>query len=229
MHRERGSSFFELPGNKKAVCSIGLALVASVMLFLCEDPKLLRLDVVVALWAFVFGVGVTQLHRTVPVQSNQKELALQQMYEMELEREIAARRDFEMGLEVQLRRELENGLRSDVDELRRDISTMWQILETWMVTADRGPLRATSVRLKAATPEPQPAEMVQSDCDFSTVHNGSLSSGRHDSTNGSSVGVTALLAVEETTDHNGKTPRARRRRYREDHEDNDVLDRILNR
>ena len=51
-------------------------------------------------------------------------LELRRTYEIELEKEVAARREYELQLEVYLRRELERGLAEDVAALREEVGRM---------------------------------------------------------------------------------------------------------
>src|SRR5512132_2868263 len=96
-----------------------LAGAATVALVLSEDAQTLRLAVVGALWAFVLATLAAPRRRAVAGAEGDgdaeaaapgAELELRRTYEIELEREVAARREYELQLEVYLRRELERGL-----------------------------------------------------------------------------------------------------------------------
>src|SRR6266566_6096544 len=125
--------------------ALGLAGAATAAVVTSEDPRTLRLAVVGALWAFVLAALVAPRRRSEPTPdraadagaSNGKELELRKMYEIELEREVAARREYEMQLEVYLRRELERGLQEDVQTLRDEV----QRLRSEMIDRLDGELR----------------------------------------------------------------------------------------
>ena len=112
-----------------------LAAAATAALVVTQDPKVLRLAVVGALWAFVLAAIAVPRRRSDPVSpvtpaaadaagAPGTEVELRRTYEVELEREVAARREYELQLEVYLRRELEQGLREDVESLRDEIQRL---------------------------------------------------------------------------------------------------------
>ena len=115
-------------GLRVFVLGLGLVFAASAtgVLVVTEDPKLLRLAVVGALWAFVLATIATPRRRVdLPAEfSPQHELELRRTYELELEREVAARREYEMQLEVYLRRELDSGMREQVEALRDEVQRL---------------------------------------------------------------------------------------------------------
>jgi hypothetical protein len=127
------------------VLGFGLAAAATVALVTTEDPQLLRLAVVGALWAFVLGALAVPRRRSMPAEETgpeagldrRAEMELRRSYEVELEREVAARREYELQLEVYLRRELDQGLREHVDTLRQEV----QQLRTELVERLDGELR----------------------------------------------------------------------------------------
>lgn len=120
-------------GRRRArvvLLGLGLCLAAAATggIVVTEDPKLLRLAVVAALWAFVLAAMSTAPRRLPDEQQREltagREAELRRTYELELEREVAARREYEMQLEVYLRRELESGLREQVDALRNEVDRL---------------------------------------------------------------------------------------------------------
>jgi hypothetical protein len=111
-------------GVRGAVLFLGvvMAAVATGFLVVTEDPKLLRLGIVGALWAFVLAaIAVPRRRRDDGGSEQMRELELRRTYELELEREVAARREYEMQLEVYLRRELDRGVREEVESLRQEV------------------------------------------------------------------------------------------------------------
>src|SRR6266536_2332455 len=115
---------------RAAVLFVGLCLAgaATVALLGTTDPRTLRLAVVGALWAFLLAALAVPRRRSVPPGARDllpgREVELRRAYEIELEREVAARREYELQLEVYLRRELEQGMRNDVDSLREEVQRL---------------------------------------------------------------------------------------------------------
>jgi hypothetical protein len=99
-----------------------LAVVATVLVFLTDDPDLLRVAVVAAAWAFVLATFVAGRRRSEQADAAGREAALRRTYEQELEREVAARREYELELENELRRETEDAMRAELDALREELS-----------------------------------------------------------------------------------------------------------
>lgn len=131
---------------------LALAVAATAALVLTEDLQLLRLAVIVALWAFLIAAFVAGQRRTgkdaAPEQG--AEIAVRRSAELELEREVATRREFELRTEVRLRREVEGGLREDVATLRGDLERLRRdILERWdgELRVERVAVRAESTRV----------------------------------------------------------------------------------
>jgi hypothetical protein len=104
-----------------------LAVVATVLVFLTDDPDLLRVAVVAAAWAFVLATVVAGRRRSEQADAAGREAALRRTYEHELEREVAARREYELELENELRRETEGTLRAELDALREELSGVTEL------------------------------------------------------------------------------------------------------
>ena len=103
-----------------------LAVAATGMLVLTDDQRVLRLAVVVALWAFVLGaIAGVRRQPAGPVESPAAaagaEVELRRAYQAELERETEARREFQAQFGADLRRALDEGLRQQVEVLRGDV------------------------------------------------------------------------------------------------------------
>lgn len=99
-----------------------LAVVATLLVFLTEDPDLLRVAVVTAAWAFVLATFVAGRRGNDEGQAAEREAALRRTYEHELELEVAARREYELELENELRREAEDTMRGELDALRHELA-----------------------------------------------------------------------------------------------------------
>jgi hypothetical protein len=108
------------------VAAVAIALASTAAVVLSDDPETLRLAVVGALWAFVLAAFAAPRRREsgAPAGDPGTALELRRTYEIELEREVAARREYELQLEVYLRRELERGLAEDVAALRDEVGRM---------------------------------------------------------------------------------------------------------
>src|SRR4051794_3632102 len=107
------------------VLAVLVALAATVTVVVSDDPETLRIAVAGALWAFVLAAFAAPRRRFDDQPATPgSEVELRRTYEIELEREVAARREYELQLEVYLRRELERGLTEDVAALRDEIGRM---------------------------------------------------------------------------------------------------------
>src|SRR5215212_4016613 len=104
-----------------------LAVVATLLVFLTDDPDLLRVAVVAAAWAFVLATFVAGRRRSEQADAAGREAALRRTYEQELEREVAARREYELELENDLRREAEDTMRTELDALREELSGVTEL------------------------------------------------------------------------------------------------------
>ncbi len=106
--------------------AVAIALASTAAVVLSDDPETLRLAVVGALWAFVLAAFAAPRRRESEPATGDPggALELRRTYEIELEKEVAARREYELQLEVYLRRELERGLAEDVAALRDEVGRM---------------------------------------------------------------------------------------------------------
>jgi hypothetical protein len=107
--------------------AVVIALASTAAVVISDDPQTLRLAVVGALWAFVLAAFAAPRRRSADDDDGDRpgtEIELRKTYEIELEREVAARREYELQLEVYLRRELERGLAEDVAALRDEVGRM---------------------------------------------------------------------------------------------------------
>ncbi|QXQ13639.1 DUF6779 domain-containing protein [Skermania piniformis] len=77
---------------------VALGVAASAVLVFSQSAQMLRIGVVVGLWSAVLGVFAMVRYRRESLADRAKLADLQQVYELELDREIAARREFENRL-----------------------------------------------------------------------------------------------------------------------------------
>ncbi|WP_448611405.1 hypothetical protein [Geodermatophilus sp. URMC 60] len=137
------------PPTLGLVAGAVLAVVATVVVFLTDDPRVLRLAVVAAAWAFVLaalvasrrsagvapadGAGRAAVERAgveragVERAAAEREAELRLAYELELEREVAARREHELRVENDLRRTAEQSMRAELEALRAELAPVSEL------------------------------------------------------------------------------------------------------
>ena len=110
-----------------------LAIVASSALVFTNRVELLKLAVIVALWAAVVAAFVSFIYRRQADLDQAKSRDLKLVYDLQLDREISARREYELSVETQLRRELASELRAqasdEVASLRAELAALRANLE----------------------------------------------------------------------------------------------------
>ncbi len=147
---ERGpAAFSPLRTVALAIGSV-CAVVASVTIFVTENAEYLRIGILVALWGFVLAALAAGRRQTEQVVAANTEVELRKSYEAELEREVAARREYELRLEAQLRREVQEdftaqvgALHEEMIRLRRELSEQWDS----ELRVERMVMRTQSVRM----------------------------------------------------------------------------------
>lgn len=119
-----------------------LGLVASVFLVLSDSLQFIRVGLVVALWAAVLGAWAVGRY-----QARMRDL--RRIYELELEREISARREHELGVEARVRSEL-GADATEMAALRAELTVLRRQLERLFdgdLPAERPALRASAFRV----------------------------------------------------------------------------------
>ena len=110
-----------------------LAIVASSALVFTNRVELLKLAVILALWAAVVAAFVSVIYRRQSDMDQAKVRDLKLVYDLQLDREISARREYELSVETQLRRELASELRAqaadEVAGLRAELAALRANLE----------------------------------------------------------------------------------------------------
>jgi hypothetical protein len=94
------------PGSLLLTALLVLAIVASSALVFTNKVELLKLAVIVALWAAVVAAFVSFIYRRQSDVDQAKSRDLKLVYDLQLDREISARREYELSIETHLRREL---------------------------------------------------------------------------------------------------------------------------
>lgn len=111
---------------------VGCVLVAAAtaIALLTDDARWLKAAVLGAGWACAFALIAEARPRTDPAWTQERVQELRRSYELEVQREVAARREYELQLEVQLRRELDVEMAARVTELRGEIGTLRHELQS---------------------------------------------------------------------------------------------------
>jgi hypothetical protein len=110
-----------------------LAVAAAVVLALgTYDARLLRLGLVAALWAALFGAFAAARMRRDSHSCADRVDQLRTVYQLELEREVAARKEHTLTVERELREQVELSQRREIVELRAELAAMRANLEQWL-------------------------------------------------------------------------------------------------
>ncbi|KUI05767.1 DUF6779 domain-containing protein [Mycobacterium sp. IS-3022] len=121
------------PGWMLLTALLVLAIAASSALVFTNRVELLKLAVILALWAAVVAAFVSVIYRRQSDIDQAKVRDLKLVYDLQLDREISARREYELSLESQLRRELASEVRAqaadEVANLRAELAALRANLE----------------------------------------------------------------------------------------------------
>ncbi len=113
------------------ICSSAVmaAAAAAVLALGVQDPRLLRLGLLAALWAALLGAfAAAQCRREARSCADHVD-HLRSTYQLELEREVSARREHTLTVERELREQAECSQRREIVELRAEIAAMRANLE----------------------------------------------------------------------------------------------------
>ncbi|WP_051637064.1 DUF6779 domain-containing protein [Rhodococcus sp. UNC363MFTsu5.1] len=144
---------------------VALAVIASLFMIFSNSVQLLRVGLVVALWAAVIAAIAMTKYRRESAADKAKVRDLQTVYELQLEREITARREYEMGVEAKVRSEANLDV-SEIAALRAELAALRGSLEVLFegrlpvdrvalqADATRIPELASAARPKTFTPDP---------------------------------------------------------------------------
>jgi Domain of unknown function (DUF6779) len=121
------------PGWLLLTVLLVLAIAASSALVFTNRVELLKLAVILALWAAVVAAFVSVIYRRQSDVDQAKVRDLKLVYDLQLDREISARREYELHVETQLRQELASELRAqaadEVAGLRAELAALRANLE----------------------------------------------------------------------------------------------------
>lgn len=141
-----------------------LAILASSTLVFTNRVELLRLAVILALWAAVVAAFVTVIYRRQSELDQARARDMKFVYDLQLDREISARREYELSVESRLRRTLSREIRAEAaDEmaaLRAELVALRSQLEV-MLGTDLGHRPALESD-RVVIPMPAPPGRVES-------------------------------------------------------------------
>lgn len=129
-----------------------LAVAATVLLVIAEDVRLLRLAVVIGLWsALVAAFGLAWFRRDTKIALLRQE-DVRHTYEIELQREVSARREFEMSFAEETRTEIQAQHSDELVALRTQIERLTDTLSGLLdgnLLFERLTLSAESTRVRS--------------------------------------------------------------------------------
>lgn len=129
------------PGWLLLTVLLVLAIAASSALVFTNRVELLKLAVILSLWAAVIAAFVSVIYRRQSDIDAARARDLKLVYDLQLDREISARREYELSVESHLRRELASELRAqaadEVAALRAELAALRANLEI-LFDADLG-------------------------------------------------------------------------------------------
>ncbi|PHV65207.1 DUF6779 domain-containing protein [Williamsia muralis] len=99
------------------------------MIFTSEMSIAASLAVITALWAAVIGAILVTKYRRQADSADAKARDLRLVYELQLEREISARRQYELGVESQVRKEIGEQSGEELSALKAELQSLRSSLE----------------------------------------------------------------------------------------------------
>ncbi len=127
-----------VPGWPLLTALLVLAIAASSTLVFTDRVELLRLAVILSLWAAVVAAFVTVVYRRQSELDQAKARDMKFVYDLQLDREVSARREYELSVEAHLRRQLARELRAqaadEMSALRSELMSLRTQLEALLGT-----------------------------------------------------------------------------------------------
>jgi hypothetical protein len=163
-----------LLGRPWLIVGFVLTVSATLALVLSNDLRWLRLGIVAALWAALIGAFLAMKYRKHAAQTEDAVAEAQTVYELELEREIAARREFELEIEAETKERADAESRDELDALRAEVVALRESLQSLFggeVFYERVALTAQATRMRSikddrlvtasdSNGKPAPAQLV---------------------------------------------------------------------
>ncbi|MGY1946921.1 DUF6779 domain-containing protein [Nocardia asiatica] len=128
-------------------------LVASVFLIFSNSVQFVRVGLIAALWAAAIGALAATKYRKEADIDKAKVRDLQTVYELQLEREVTARREYELGVEARVRAEV-GADAAELAALRAELTVLRQSLQRLFdgdLPMERPALRAEATRIQELT------------------------------------------------------------------------------
>ncbi|WP_280233384.1 DUF6779 domain-containing protein [Nocardia cyriacigeorgica] len=141
-----------------------LGLVASIFLIFSDSLQFIRIGLVAALWAAVLGALAATKYRKESTIDKAKVRDLQTVYELQLDREISARREYELGVEARVRHEV-GADAAEMAALRAELTVLRESLQRLFdgeLPMDRPALRADATRVQELTGRPAGSANINS-------------------------------------------------------------------
>ncbi|MQA62724.1 MAG: hypothetical protein GEU86_14810 [Actinophytocola sp.] len=137
------------------IAGLTFAVAATGLLVFTEDSRWLRLGIIAGLWAALLGAFLATGYRKQVEKTRESMAEAQAVYELELEREVAARREYELEVELAARRKVDQGDQG-FQELRNEVIALRESLRQLMggeVFYERVALTAQSTRMRSVREE----------------------------------------------------------------------------
>jgi hypothetical protein len=128
--------------------AVAVAVVATLVAVLTTDLSLLRGCVVVAAWAVVGAAWVAVRQATERRAAAGREQELRRAYDREMDLEDAARREYQLALENDLRRQADEALRGELERLRGQTAELTRLREQMSRISGLGDSLAGLARLR---------------------------------------------------------------------------------
>ena len=156
------------PGWLLVTALLVLAILASSTLVFTNRVDLLRLAVILSLWAAVVAAFVSVSYRRQSELDQARARDMKFVYDLQLDREVSARREYELAVEAHLRRQLARELRAQATDemaaLRAELATLRSNLEVMLGTdlGDRPALESEPEAVRAVIEMSAPPGRVES-------------------------------------------------------------------
>ena len=126
------------PGWLLVTALLVLAILASSTLVFTNRVDLLRLAVILSLWAAVMAAFASVTYRRQSELDQARARDMKFVYDLQLDREVSARREYELAVEAHLRRQLARELRvqaaDEMTALRAELASLRSHLEVMLGT-----------------------------------------------------------------------------------------------
>lgn len=152
----RGISHGRDTSRPLLIAGLSFAVVATGVLVFTQDARWLRLGIIAGLWAALLGAFLATRYRKQAETTRESMAEAQAVYELELEREVAARREYELEVELAARRKADREDHGGIQELRAEVIALRESLRQLMggeVLYERVALTAQSTRMRSVRDE----------------------------------------------------------------------------